>query len=593
MEGLIPDEIVDRVRSSVDIVELISEHVSLKKSGANYIGRCPFHEEKTPSFSVSPAKQIFHCFGCGAGGDAVGFLIRKESFTFPEAVRRLAERAGIEVPERSGRGPGAPKGETEALLKANVEAMEYFAWCLSESKVGEKARQYLAGRGMAGEVVKEYSLGVSPAGWDGLIKRFEKMGVGHEVAERAGLAVKKSSGQGCYDRFRDRLMFPIRDARGRVIGFGGRAMGDEEPKYLNSPETPLFKKGETLYLLDVAAEHIRKKGFSVITEGYFDAIACHKAGVRNAVATLGTALTPAHLRLLGRLSKNVLLVFDSDKAGLKAAERSLEVFLGTDLTAKVALLPEGDDPDSLVKRAGAEALAERLKKSEHLMDFVIERLAHGAEAIEDKVAAASAITALLARVGNGVLRSHYLLKAAEELGVQEGALLEELNKKLGGTVAGGARRQAFAATNRIEEDLLRIVLRYPEVALKVKEKLSPVDFTDSRFRGLAAKVFERMAEDGKISLHGLLDSLTDEGEKDLVRKLSFPRHTSLTKSTLEDIVDNIAGDAKDAIDKLLKGRMDRRVEELHRLIKVAEEKKDSDLSNKLLKELIECQKKKS
>ena len=581
MEGLIPDEIVDRIRSSVDIVELVSEHVSLKKTGANYIGRCPFHEEKTPSFTVSPAKQIFHCFGCGAGGDAVGFLIRKENYTFPEALRRLAERAGIEIPE-SRPGRGAPKGETETLLKANVEAMVYFAWCLGESSGGEKARQYLAGRGMGEDAVKGFSLGVSPTGWDGLIKRLEKRGIGPETAEKAGLAVKRSSGQGFYDRFRDRLMFPIKDVRGRVIGFGGRTMGDDEPKYLNSPETALFKKGETLYLLDVASEHIRKKGYAVITEGYFDAIACHRAGVDNAVATLGTALTQAHLRLLGRFSKNVLLVFDSDAAGMKAAERSLEVFLGTELTAKVALLPEGDDPDSLVKRAGPAGLAESLKKSEHLMDFVIRRLAKGTEAIEDKVSAAAVITGILARVHNSVLRSHYVARAADALGVNESAIMEELGKKLGGTVAGGPRKQPFAKTNRIEEELLNILIHHPEVARAVRGELSPDDFTDARLRPIVKKVFGLLDEEGDVSFHRLLGAVEGEQEKSLVRALS-----------LNEVGEDVEGYAAGAVKRMGEARWAKEGKELQALLRQAEENKDYDLLNKLQKELVEWQKKKS
>jgi DNA primase len=462
LEGLIPDEVVDRVRSGTDIVELISEYVSLRRTGANYIGLCPFHAEKTPSFTVSPSKQIFHCFGCGAGGDAVGF--------------------------------------------------------------------------------------------------------------------------------------------------GGRTMGDEQPKYLNSPETPLFRKGETLYLLDVASEHIRKRGYSVITEGYFDAIACQTAGVKNAVATLGTALTPGHLRLLGRFSKNVLLVFDSDAAGIKAAERSLDIFLGSGLTAKVALLPAGDDPDSLVRRDGPAALAERLKASEKLIDFVIKRAAANVFDIEGKLAAASLLSGILAKMDNGVERAHYLKRSADVLGVPEAALAEELAKKMGRPgVYRGTSRQVAAASNRIEEELLHIMLHDSEVAAEVASELSADDFTDPSIRAVASVVFGLLEKGVEPGVPKVLDALDDEGLKKLVASLTV-------RDTVEDVKGYALG-PDGAVGKLVAGRVDRllgglsslvrqaeengekeEVEELSKLqyrLKVASSKKDFALLNKLQKEFAEWQKRKS
>jgi len=576
LEGFIPEDAVDRVRSGTDIVELISEYVALKRTGANYLGLCPFHSEKTPSFTVSPSKQIFHCFGCGAGGDALGFLMRRENYTFPEAIKRLADRAGIPLPEpKTGRPQD--KGETEALLRVNEEALAFFVDGLWKSKEGEKARRYLAGRGMTEELSHEFSLGYSLPAWDGLLKRLEKNGLPALTAEKAGLLLKKSSGQGFYDRFRDRVMFPIRDPRGRVIGFGGRSMGDEMPKYLNSPETPLFRKGETLYLMDVAAEHVRKRGYAVVVEGYFDAIACHRAGVKNAVATLGTALTPMHLRLLGRSCKKVMLVFDSDAAGQKAAERSLDVFLGTEMVAKVAMLPEGDDPDSLVVRDGPEGLAERLRSSEGLMDFVIKRKAAGAESIEDKVASAKALTGILARIKNSVERSHYVKKAASELGVEEAALVEELNKELRKTAVFKAPdRQAFSPPNRIEESLLHVMLHYPEVADEVRAALSADDFSDTRLRPVAAKIFGLLDGDGPLSVHVLLAALGDEADKATVRSL-----------TLKDVGDNIDGFAKGAIRHIAEAKKARRRAEVQARMKQAEENKDPELLNKLQKEYKE------
>ncbi|HLB25758.1 MAG TPA: DNA primase [Nitrospirota bacterium] len=575
--GLIPDEIVDRVRSVTDIVELVSEYVALKRSGANYMGLCPFHPEKTPSFTVSPSKQIFHCFGCGAGGDAFSFLMRHGNFTYPEAIRRLADRAGIPIPEAQARG-GRPKEEYDALYAANAEALAFFVERLA-SKEGARAREYLAKRGMS-EAAAGFSIGYSPAGWDGLIKRLEKKGFNPDAAVKAGLAVKRSEGEGCYDRFRDRLMFPIKDVRGRVIGFGGRTMGEDTPKYLNSPETPVFRKGDTLYGIDIASDHIRKKDYAVVCEGYFDAIACQTAGVTNAVATLGTALTPAHLRLIGRYSKNVLVVFDSDAAGIKAAERSLDVFLGTSMTAKVALLPPGDDPDSLVRREGRAGLSERLKGSEKLLDFVIRREAMAATDIDAKVKAVAKLTAVLARIDNGVERGYYAKKAAIELGVDEQAVREELGKKLGRTPSfTGPRIKPAASMNKIEEGLLSVMLSDPELAVKARGELSTDDFAEPALRRLAEKVFALAAKDGEVKLPKLLDALADEDERRLALSLS-----------VRELPDDAGGFTEGAVKRLVEGRRTRRGAELMALIRQAEEKKDHELLNKLQKEFIEWQK---
>jgi DNA primase len=556
LAGFIPDEIVDRVRSATDIVDLVSEYVSLKKSGANYLGLCPFHNEKTPSFTVSPSKQIFHCFGCGAGGDAVGFLIRHDNYTFPEAVRRLADRAGIEIPEEQRRTGVRP--DVEGLVRANEAAAGFFAGNLKDSPEADRARKYLEGRGFDLGLASAYGLGYGMPAWDGLLKQLARAGINAQTAEKAGLVLKKQSGQGHYDRFRDRLMFTINDIRGRVVGFGGRALDDSEPKYLNSPETPLFKKGETLYLADIAAEHIRKRGFAIVTEGYFDAIACHRAGVKNAVATLGTALTPMHLRLIGRFAKNVLLVFDSDAAGIKAAERSLDVFLPTGMTAKVALLPPGDDPDSLFAREGTKGLKARLGKSEKLLDFVLGRIAGGADTLDEKVAAAAKATEVLSRIPNAVERSQYLGVAAGLLGVSETALSEELDKALGRQKrrTRPARKRA-ASTSRIEEELLLLALRYPGAALEVGERVSAEDFTDPKLRAIAEKALGLVGADGTINVHRLLDALDEEEQKSFVTELiSRQGEYETPDETARATLDRLYSERLEAAGAELAGLMD-------------------------------------
>ena len=584
MDGFIPDGVVDRIRSATDIVDLVSEYVSLRKAGANFQGLCPFHSEKTPSFTVSPSKQIFHCFGCGVGGDAVSFVMRQEGMAFPDALRRLADRAGIAIPESEAHGRN--REEYDALRKANEEAMGFFEASLWKSKEGGAAREYLKKRGMDEESSRRFGIGYSPNAWDGLLKRLGEKGVKPDLAGKAGLAIKKTEGHGWYDRFRGRVMFPIWDIKGRVIGFGGRSMGEEMPKYLNSPESPLFHKSEALYLINLAAEPIRKKGYSIITEGYFDAIACHLSGVDNAVATMGTALTRQHLRSLARHSKNVLLVFDSDAAGLKAAERSLEVFLGTDMTAKVALLPQGDDPDSLMRREGAAGLRERLGKSEKLLDFVIKRAATGAGTIEEKVATVSALTAVLAKIENGVERAHYVKVVAEALKVEESAVREELSKRLGRTGTFRAtERKAEQGLNRIEEGLLQIMLQYPDIAEEVGASLTPEDFSDTSVRAIAGKVFELAGRDGGSAGTGgagggfeirLLDTLDDDKLKAHVRRLC-----------LKELVEDVHGSAKGAVDRLKHARRMRELDELRVRIKAAEESGDNKTAEELSKEWFE------
>jgi len=567
MDGTIPHDVVERVRSATDIVDLVSGYVGLKKSGANYSGLCPFHQEKSPSFSVSPARQIFHCFGCGAGGDVIGFMMKVENFSFPEAVRKLADRAGIEVPEPKGRA--GDKGEFEALIKANSDAAGFFEATLRDSREGKKARTYLESRGLPEDVWKEFSIGCAPSGWDGLARMLERKG-GADAGLKAGLLSKRQSGQGCVDRFRDRVIFPIRDYRGRIIGFGGRSMGDEMPKYLNSPETPLFKKAEVLYGMDLAAEHIRKKGYAVIVEGYLDVIACHRAGIGNAVATMGTALTPSHLRLLRRSAKNVLLVFDSDAAGIKAAERSLDVFLGSDLTAKVALLPPGDDPDSLFRRAGAEGLDEALRQSERLVEFVIRRMAAGAKEIDEKVSAATAITGLLAKLVSGVERDHCLRLASNELGVKESALREELGRKTGRQTGftGGRPRPAAAAVGKIEEGLVGIMLSEPGVAEMVKGRLAAEDF-EGPLRGLVARIFT-LSEQGTVSAARLLDTIEDEAEREQILGLS-----------MKDAVGDPKGFAEGAVERIIKARGEKELSSLQREIAKAQDAGDAKRADEL------------
>ncbi len=389
MAGGFSSQILDEIRSRVDIVEIVGQSVNLKRAGEHWKGLCPFHSEKTPSFTVNPKRGIFHCFGCGVGGDAFGFLMRQDRLGFPEAVRTLAQRSGVELPTQ--RTPEV-EGKLEGLRRVMTLAAQFYTDALW-TKDGAKARVYVESRGVDLEVARRFGLGYAPEGWNALLTHMAKEGVTDGELVAAGLALPRQNAAGFYDRFRGRLLFPIRDLQGRVVAFGGRAMGAEEPKYLNSPETALYVKGQMLYALELARESMRQKNRAVVVEGYLDCLMAHQHGFTETVAALGTAFTTAQLGLLRRYADEVVSVFDADAAGQKATSRLEEMLsdvmdlrnLGWSVSRtgsfekadyfpiKVAVLPEGHDPDSLLRAEGAPALQARLDAARSILDFVLER----------------------------------------------------------------------------------------------------------------------------------------------------------------------------------------------------------------------------
>ena len=380
--------VLDDIRAGVDIVDFIGRFVNLKKAGANWKGLCPFHGEKTPSFMVNPKKGIFHCFGCGVGGDIFGFLMRQDRLSFPEAVRALAKTAGVALPDERGAQPG--DSGREELLRVMDLAARFYAETLWKP-AGERAQTYLAERGIDPDVAKRFGLGYAPEGWDRLADFMRSEKIGEDALVATGLAVAREHRAGSYDRFRNRLLFTIRDLQSRVVAFGGRAFGDEQPKYLNSPETPLYTKGNLLYAADVARETMRAKNRALIVEGYVDCLMAHQHGFTETVAALGTAFTPAQLALLRRYCDEVVTFFDADAAGQKAAVRAEELLeptgggfawavnrsggfdSGGALRVKVALLPVGHDPDTFLRAEGAGAFAERIATARSLLAYALER----------------------------------------------------------------------------------------------------------------------------------------------------------------------------------------------------------------------------
>jgi DNA primase len=420
----IPDHVIASVRERADIVQVVGRYVTLRKAGPRHWGLCPFHSEKTASFTVHEDKQIFHCFGCGVGGDVFSFRCRHDGFDFPDAVRAIAHEVGIEIPEAGSEG-----GVSLApLYRANELAVEFFERVL-RSDSGAAARSYLKERGLRGELAKHFRVGVAPDRWDGLVDHIRHARASLEVAVRAGLVAPRRDGDGHYDRFRDRVVFPIVEPSGRVVGFGGRDLGNGEPKYLNTSETPIYRKGRVLFGLPQALESIRSKGRVIVVEGYFDVLALHAAGLEEAVAPCGTALTRDHAERLRRYAGEVVLLFDGDDAGRQAAERALPLLLAAGLRVRAVFLPPGEDPDTLLQRKGAEALRDCVDSAVPLLDHLIDReIGSAGRHAWGAADAARALAPLLRAIADPIERDRHLHAIATRLDLRRGALEDALQQ---------------------------------------------------------------------------------------------------------------------------------------------------------------------
>jgi DNA primase len=439
MTGRIPEAKVQEVRERTDIVELVSSYLPLKRSGSNHLGLCPFHGEKTPSFNVNAVRQIFHCFGCGVGGNAFAFLMRMEGLSFPEAVRRLGERVGIEVEEETlTPAEVRRREENERLVRINEVASEFYHRILLEDPEGGAARRYLRERGYDSETARGFRLGYAPDRWDSLARHLAEKGFDPALTrERLGLIRPGKEGRGDLDLFRRRLLFPIFDLRGQVVAFGGRVLDDSLPKYINSPESPIYHKGRTLFGLYQAREAMRQSGTGIVVEGYFDQLALARAGFASAVATCGTALTEEHAGLLKRYCERLLLIFDQDSAGRKATFRAMDTLLPLGLPAAVVTFAAGEDPDSFLARHGAAAFQERLAAARPVLEVYIEAVLAGqGPGIEGQARGVEMILEKLRLLPSDIERSLYLRALAQRTGLDE-ALLQRKGGGRGGAPPAG------------------------------------------------------------------------------------------------------------------------------------------------------------
>ncbi len=430
----IPDSKIDEVRSASDIVDVVSSHVRLKKRGKNFLGLCPFHQEKTPSFNVNAEKQMYYCFGCGNGGNVITFVTQLEKVSFIEAVRTLAERAGISLPTESS-ADAAEATESEKLYDVCRKAGLYFYENLTTTIEGKLALEYFHHRGFTDETIRKFGLGYSMHSWDALMKRMELESLPVELLDKAGLVVKREDGTGYYDRFRGRAMFPIFSPTGRTIAFGARKMREDDPlgKYINSPETPIYNKSRNLYGLFQAKEAIREKEFAILVEGYADLISVFQAGIHNIVASSGTALTEEQIQIIGRYAKNITLVYDADSAGSKATMRGVDLIIEQGLEVKVTQLPQGDDPDSFVKKNGGEEFQKLLVAAASFLDFKARSFqAEGVLNTPDGQArAVRSVVETIAKMKDELKRTFYIKSVSEKYGIYETVLYRELEKILG------------------------------------------------------------------------------------------------------------------------------------------------------------------
>jgi DNA primase len=592
----IPEEKVSEIKNAADIVDVVSEVVILKKTGKNYVGLCPFHSEKTPSFTVSPEKQIFYCFGCTVGGNVFSFLMKHDGISFPDAAKILARRYGIDIPTRKiSQQQKQQMSQRESLLAVNRQAMEFFKKELLEKTSGKRAIEYLKKRGMSKEIIASFNLGYTPEGWDKIVKFFSKKKISLSIVEKAGLIVSREKKVGFYDRFRGRIIFPIFDLNMQVIGFGGRVMDDSMPKYLNSPETPIYNKSRSLYGLHLAKIKCRESEKVYIVEGYFDLLALHQHGLQNSVATLGTSLTPDHVKILrGFIGKDgkIILVFDSDDAGVKAVMRSIGIFMRAEVDASIIVLPQGYDPDSYIFEFGYESFLDTDSKAKSLMSFLIDSAVkkHGLS-IEGKIRVISELNEPLASISDNVARSLYIKELAESINIDESVVREKIRKisvrkkdrskrstwsnndlarsqhKTGASdnVQGKALKGKW---DRLERQIITMMLQFPQILSKISERDIINLFEDNDLKSIG-QLLMKYKKRPEIRVSDIMNLIEDKEQRDMVASLAIGediwnheaclgiinRFESIRKKNKNTLIDKIKAAEKnndvELIDKLL------------------------------------------
>ena len=512
---------IDQVRTSVEILDVVSQYVPMKPAGKNFKGLCPFHEEKTPSFNVSPERQIFHCFGCGEGGDVFKFLMLYDKMSFVEAVEHLANRAGITVP--TSKRSREERDDRSLFLKLHEESNRFYRHQLLERQIGQRALEYLLKRGLSRKTIEEREFGFAPENWSSLLEHLTRKGHKPDEIARSGLAVPRRDGRGYYDRFRGRVMIPIRSESGKIVAFGARLLDKGEPKYLNSSESVIYRKSYTLFDFDRAKEFVRKEGFAILREGYFDCIQAQQAGVGNAVACCGTSLTSGHARLLKRYSDRVVVNFDPDAAGQNAARRGIDLLLEEGFQVSVLTLPPGEDPDSFIRKKGPDTYRKELANASLFMDYLMERTAerHDVGTPRGKATFLNEVLPTLALIKSHVERIAYVSRLAERAGISDEAVVEELRRKvLGRSKQVLLPAESTSTLKPAERDLVRWLLSAPPDS---DELLSEMD--DEDMKGLVTepilKAIKEISQTGNLSTDTVMQRLSAEQDRNLLTRIAL------------------------------------------------------------------------
>lgn len=588
-----PQTFIDDLKRQADIVRVVQDYVSLKKKGANWMACCPFHKEKTASFSVSPAKEIFYCFGCHKGGNVFNFVMEMERIAFPEAIKIVAEKTGIPLPKQIDDSRfEARKRESDQVIDLNQWALAWWEDQLkSEAPTARAARAYLDQRGITEETSQTFRLGFAPDSWDALSTHLRQKGATQEQIEKSGLVVKKDEG-GSYDRFRGRLMFPVIDAQGRAIAFGGRTLDPEgEPKYLNSPETAAYTKGRHLYGLNLTRDEIRRQGFAILVEGYLDLIVPYQIGVRNVVASLGTALTPEQAKLIARFARKVVVNYDGDRAGVQAAKRAIETILAEDLEVKVLVLPDNADPDDFIRKYGAAEYQKRRGEAQPHIQFVIDQAVRdrNLHSPADKAAAVEEALPFVRAVRNRIQKREYFDITMDALRVQAEQRRELWQRIRSGASTDAGAVQEIVKTRAVrtipaEEQLLEILLGNEEVRKIILQRMVPEDYADLASEAIFQAIAKLDEQGDEITFDSLAESIADNSyASELLPRL-------MMKDKLESFDETLA-QAEKCLNSIRLIRLDQTLDELTSQIAEAERSGEAERSLNLQQQHFDVRKK--
>lgn len=552
MASIIPPEKISEIQRSLNIIDIVSDYVALKRTGRNFMGLCPFHHEKTPSFTVNVEKQIYKCFGCGEGGTVFNFLMKQEALTFPEAVKALAEKANIRIDSFNTKESSQ---NTSILYEANEKATSFFTDMLLKTKDGKQSRDYVSNRLINDDSINKFRLGYAPNRWDSLVNKSKEWGVNTQVLEKAGLVITKQD-KACYDRFRNRLMFPIFDSQNRPVGFGARVLDNSLPKYLNSPETPVFNKSKTLYGINLAKESMIRNRKVLIMEGYTDVIMAHQYGIDWSIAVLGTALTREHVRLLRRYCDKAILVFDADTAGQKSSERNLDIFIEEDFDVNVVLLPKDYDPYDFLVKNGRQSFLEQVEKAYDFFGFKIKlsETKWDMSSVSGKTSAIDDVLSTAMKIPNFVKRELTIKRIAEEMSIEENILRDHLTRfkalKSGQIYRNKFHEQKTGNLNKlksgdyqVEMTILSIIINRNDLIRKVETDIGFDSFRNKEIRSIVERIYEIYSQKGQVTLNDVFPMLnTSEISRDLIDIISKQ----------ESIEESLIADQTDSAEKILK-----------------------------------------